>query len=178
MKKALVFGTILVAALSFATLAGPTVGVGLGWFGGDSWIAPTVGTRLNNVGTWGCNLNFAIGELNFVSGDNWSATAGTFTDLTVSYKVLHEAFTSATDPESIPVDIYVEAGIGTPAQIGMNADGFVFTGMQVGLVVGGGVQWASGPGLEALVYINEDNVGVGVQLYYDWFVGARWQPKS
>jgi len=162
MKKSLLVVLALVGVLGVGAMAGPQVGVGLGWYGNESWIAPAVGSRL--VTDFGIGFNVAIGELNFVSGEDWQTVAGTFCTLTMTKDL----------PSTSQLQWYGIAGVGTPALIGANVDGFVFTGWEVGFVGGLGARWPQGWGIEGLVYINGDAVGVGVTCYYDFFVAARY----
>jgi hypothetical protein len=160
-KRALV-GMLAAALVSLPVIAGPTLGIGLGWVGGEAWVAPSLGSELllPSVGAT-VDINFA----GFVSAPGWQMAAATFLNACATIN-----FASAEDGPQW----YGILGLGSPAVFIIDAaDAFRVEGWEIGVVLGIGARFVTGGAVRVIAYINEDFIGLGINTYIDFFTLGR-----
>jgi len=153
MKKTLVFLALL-AALSLPMVAGPTLGVGIGWYPNQAWIAPSFG--LQWLAPIGVETNVHFARLYLETGDDFEfALAGFWEILTITGQVIGP--------------VRGVFGVGTPFELQADEDNFGIGGGDLGWLFGFSIEGDGGSGFKALAWWNGASLGVGATVYVDLF---------
>uniref|UniRef100_A0A6H1Z7S4 Uncharacterized protein n=1 Tax=viral metagenome TaxID=1070528 RepID=A0A6H1Z7S4_9ZZZZ len=156
MKRALVLSLICVVGLAFATFAGPTLGLGLGWYLDNAWVAPSIGLQYlgDSFGGLGFETDIHFAELLLETGDAFEFAMGGFWEiLLLTYPVIPQ------------VDVLF--GVGTPFWIEADADEGALGAFDLGWLFGFSLESEASAGLKVLGYYNGDSLGAGFSVYVD-----------
>lgn len=152
--------SLTVGVLSFAAFAGPTVSLGVAWWGDEPVIGPGIGIK-GDIGE-GLGLEFStnFSMLDIETGPPWSVEFGSFTELCLLTRL----------PSAVGGPYWnAVLGLGVPGLFEADKDATTFEGFGLGLVLGVSFEGKNGNGVAMKSYWNGEIVGFGFVGYVDIF---------
>jgi len=154
---------------SAMAFAGPTIGLGFGYYPDTVWGAPSAGMQ------WlgdpiGVETNLHLALLAFETGDDFSLNLGGFWEIvTITY-----LFPGEEDG----LQWRAIGGFGTPFGFESDEDALAIVGGNLGWLVGISCENRRGTGVKVLAFLDGESVGVGITAYYDLFPAKSEEEAS
>jgi|GEM_PF-7129238 len=160
MKRQLIAALVLMLAFSALAVAGPTIGLGVGYYPDTIWFAPSVGIQWLGDPV-GIESNLHLAMVRLMTGDTLEV------DLAGLWEVFTMTYLFPGDPDGLQWRAI--GGIGAPFDLESDPDAFVIAGINPGFLLGISCEWPDGSGVKVLAFADGEQVGVGITAYIDLF---------